>query len=271
MTVKPVQFSNVQVHGVDGQNEGKKGTQIPYKGAYYGNPPMTSSAKAGIFFTSVLGVLGALAIMAKTHKLSLSPKNLVETYKKLPIREGAVMAIAGGSVVGGLVGGTIFDDKKNFAAKLRETLNQIVGAVGVPLAFVSAASHLFTKGFGGVKDDGTAVKPYFEKAGQFFEKTKGAKGAAKVVVAMAALIAGTFAGNKVSNAINEKVCNKKVDRGVKVTDLAAHVDDIGIAATLMSEKGSKWGHIISRFVPLALIIPGYEVGVTQEGRYDKKG
>ena len=80
------------------------------------------------------------------------------------------------------------------------------------------------------------------------------------IATLGALSLGIFAGNKVSNFINEKIYRKKVDRGIKVTDFAPHIDDIGMAVSLMADK-SKGASIIQRTIPAFLCIPGYETGI----------
>ena len=50
------------------------------------------------------------------------------------------------------------------------------------------------------------------------------------------LAAGILIGNKVSNFINDKIYHKKVDRKVRTSDFAPHVDDLSMAITLMADK-----------------------------------
>ena len=89
------------------------------------------------------------------------------------------------------------------------------------------------------------------------------KGLPFYVTTLAALTGGIFAGNKVSNCLNEKVFHKKVDRNVKASDFAPHVDDIGMAVSLMADK-SKTASFISRTIPLFLCVPGYQTGVHRD-------
>ena len=84
-------------------------------------------------------------------------------------------------------------------------------------------------------------------------------------------MAGTFGllgicvyiGNRVSNFINNKIYHKKVDRKVKVSDFAPHVDDLCLAASMMN-KESCFGSVIGRIIPLALLVPGYQTGIARE-------
>ena len=63
--------------------------------------------------------------------------------------------------------------------------------------------------------------------------------------------------------MNEKVFHKKVDREIKGTDFAPHVDDLGMAVSLMADK-SKGASFITRTVPAFLCVPGYEVGTHRD-------
>ena len=80
---------------------------------------------------------------------------------------------------------------------------------------------------------------------------------------LTALGAGIIAGNKVSNFINEKVYKQKVDRDIKATDFAPHVDDLCLAVSLIASESSI-GNAISKLVPFALLVAGNEVGKAQE-------
>ena len=52
--------------------------------------------------------------------------------------------------------------------------------------------------------------------------------------------------------------DNKDERGVKITDYSAHIDDMVTAASYISK--SKAVYYISRIIPFALMIPGNEVG-----------
>ena len=74
---------------------------------------------------------------------------------------------------------------------------------------------------------------------------------------------GIYLGNKVSNLINEKLYHKKVERNIKTSDFAPHVDDLCMATSMMN-KESEFGSKLGRIIPLALLVPGYETGTAQE-------
>ena len=85
-----------------------------------------------------------------------------------------------------------------------------------------------------------------------------------ICITGASLAAGIFAGSKVTNFINEKFFGQKVERKIKTTDFAPHVDDICLAVTLMGSENSALAGTITRTVPLFLSVPGYQVGKATE-------
>ena len=74
---------------------------------------------------------------------------------------------------------------------------------------------------------------------------------------------GIVAGNKLSNFINEKIYHKHVERKIKKTDFAPHVDDLSMAVTLMADK-SAMSTAITRTVPAFLCVPGYQIGIHRD-------
>ena len=80
---------------------------------------------------------------------------------------------------------------------------------------------------------------------------------------LTALGVGIFFGNRVSNYINEKIYHKKVDRNIRATDFAPHVDDLCMSITMMNPN-STFGQKLGKVIPLALIVPGYETGIAQD-------
>ena len=82
------------------------------------------------------------------------------------------------------------------------------------------------------------------------------------MISAVSLGTGIIAGNKTSNYINEKVHGIKVDRKIRITDFAPHIDDVCLVVSLMAEKGPI-PDIISRLVPIALTIAGIETGTAK--------
>ena len=234
--------------------------------------------KTGVMLSSAAGVGVALAHVAKRQGFSLSPPKIMHT----PVKDWAIFGlynknkperkilnldnpldiieIASASVVGGLAGGAVFDDKKHLKAKLKESVNQLLGNVLVPIACVGAASEFYKK------HKATIVNfmPQLTENGKvskFINKVlRSIPGSVSTV---ASLALGIFAGNRVSNVLNEKIFHKKVKRDIKTSDFAPHVDDLGMAISMMSEK-SPFSSFVQRIVPLFLCVPGIEVGTHRE-------
>lgn len=198
-----------------------------------------TSDKAIIACTSVLGVAGSLALLAKGAGYSLKPskmfKNIKNSYlAKAEFLAPQVIAMGAGSCIGGLAGGYIVDkNKQNRKAKLREALMQI-GNVSIPIITVDLM-----------------VDKLFHKA------SDGVKAAAGLGGVALGVVLANFIMNRVNNFIfNEP---KGESRKVKATDFSAHLDDVVVSASYIAPK-SKIVHAISRTIPIALVIPGLEVG-----------
>ena len=254
--------------------------------------------KTGVFLTTLAGVGSALALISKKQGFSLNPKNIMKTplkdwaifgvyhknrpsAKVLDIEEPEILALAAGSVAGGLAGGMLFDDKKYRKAKICESVNQLLGNVLVPVACVGGASRLYKKYSSKIqkyvpqinmsifdKTQKALEKRISTKAGSDFNKYglpvfKGINKFLRIIppcgITAVSLGCGIVAGNRVSNFLNEKVFNKKVDRRIQKTDFAPHVDDLSMAITLMADKSAVSG-VIARTIPAFLCIPGLEVG-----------
>lgn len=240
--------------------------------------------KAGVAASSAMGVGIALAHVAKRQGFSLSPS----VVKKTPVKDWAIFSlyskkhpekkildlddpidiieIATASVAGGLAGGAIFDDKKYFKSKLRESVNQILGNVLVPITCVGAVSALYKKNKAKILSFVPQVKSK-GKASAIFNNAM--KAIPFSIATLSSLGIGIFAGNRVSNVLNEKIFHKKVKREIKGSDFAPHVDDLGVALSLMAEK-SPFVSFIQRTVPLFLCVPGIEAGTHRDEENVKK-
>lgn len=233
--------------------------------------------KVGVAATTVLATGTALAHIAKRQGFSLSPSVIRKTpvkdwavfklydknnpaKKMIELEEKEIMELASASVAGGLAGGLAFDDKKYRKSKIRESVNQLLGNVAVPVACVGAVSRLYKK----FKPSILSVIPQVKETGKVSNMfNKALKGIPFLVATTGALATGIIAGNKVSNLLNEKVFHKKLNRHIKKTDFAPHVDDLGMAVSLMADK-SKVASLIQRTVPAFLCVPGYEVGTHRD-------
>ena len=233
--------------------------------------------KPGVIATTAIGVGGAFAHIAKRQGFSLSPSAIKNTPvkdwaifrlydKKNPLKKDIVLEgkeiieMAAASVLGGLVGGLIFDDKRYIKSKFRESVNQLLGNVLVPVGFVWGVSKIYKNNKAKIMDIIPQIKETGKASGYF---NKALRGIPFYAATLVALTGGIFAGNKVSNLLNEKVFHKKVDRNVKASDFAPHVDDIGMAVSLMADK-STTASVIQRTIPAFLCVPGYQVGTHRD-------
>lgn len=234
---------------------------------------MNKKQKAVVMASAVAGMVPVLSVLAKRKGFSLNPAKIVRT----PIKDWAIfkyspkgkyiefeapqiVAVATGSVAGGLVGGALVDDKLQFKAKKREALNQILGNVLVPVGCVWAASKVYDKFANRLEK----AMFQFKKAGKvknFLNQCL--KKVPQVAATLGALGIGIYCGNRVSNLINEKLYHRKVDRNIRATDFAPHIDDLCMATTMMN-KNSEFGAKLGRVIPLALVVPGYQTGIAQD-------
>lgn len=229
---------------------------------------LSFSQKAAVLGSSAIGAGIVIAGLAKHNNFSLNPAKIIKTplkdwalfkYKKgsnaIEFEEPQIIAVASGSVVGGFVGGTIVD-KKNRQAKKREILNQILGNVLVPVTCVGSISRIFSKYSDKIVNMMPVIKNETKPAKIFNRISRSIPNTAITVVSLGI---GIVLGNKVSNFINEKLYHKKVERNIKATDFAPHVDDLCMALSLMN-KDSDFGTKLGRIIPLMLLVPGYETG-----------
>ncbi|MCR5265277.1 MAG: hypothetical protein K6E29_01620 [Cyanobacteria bacterium RUI128] len=218
--------------------------------------------KAGVGLFAALGVVASLALLAKFDKSKNYTINPLKMFRgklkdsflfSTKYNTAKVVSIGAGSILGGLAGGAILDDKKNFKSKLREGIVQIAN-ITFPIALVEALSS------GGTMLAGKLMPKWCESSNLFKQAVTKLPAAAG---AMAGLLTGMYIGNKCSNKLNEKLFNKKDDRPIKYTDFSAHVDDIGVAATFVAPDNIVT-KAVSRLIPAALVVAGYETGIKKE-------
>ncbi len=247
----------------------------PALGGYKEKTP--SNVKVGSAISSLLGTGTVLTMIVKKQGFPINPQALKNIplkdwaifkiakkgeadRKLLKIEEKEIIALATGSVAGGLVGGALIDGK-NMKAKGREALTQMAGNVLIPVGFVGAASRIYSRFEKNIKSILPQVK----------NTVKHARVINKVINAMpviattaTALGAGIYTGSKVTNFINKEFFEQKKIRRIKTTDFAPHVDDLCLAVTLMGAKDSPVVSTVTRAIPLFLAIPGYQVGKARE-------
>lgn len=230
-------------------------------------PEAPTKVKAGVLATTILGVAGATALCMKGKGFNISNKEgILNGLKKLEYEGYVVPAIAAGSIGGGLLGGALFDDKKNMKAKLREAAIQMFANVLIPLFCVEKLGALF-KSKVKVPIMGKMNLPIGGK------KARVVEGLFDIASLGISLGSAMIIGNKATNLINEKIYNIRDDRTLKVADLSGHIDDTCLALSRGFDKTSPAGVIsakVSRIIPAALLVCGYSSGVVQEWPDDVK-
>lgn len=204
----------------------------------------STGQKAVVAATTTLGVAASLAILAKRAKYSLKPSKMFSDIKnsylaKVKYHEEQVIPIGIGTSLGGLAGGYLIDkDSNNRKAKRREAVMQI-GNISIPILTVEN----------------------FAKVGERYGKT------AKTISAVAGIFAGVYLANFLMNKLSNVIFHtKQGERGVKATDFSAHLDDMVVAASYISD--AKLVDFIARFIPAALMVAGNEVGTKKAETFD---
>jgi len=228
---------------------------------------LTTGQKLGIYSMTAAGILTSLAILAKTGKTkySLNPSKILTTplkktfLAKTDYKVKEVLAIGAGSCIGGLAGGAIFDkDKSNFQAKKREALIQYTN-ISLPILTVAMFSSLgkfIQKNMLKTLEHGNNIQKVLYMA-------------PKIISPLLGIGAGMIVGNKAANKLNNKIFKNKDERPIEVGDFSAHLDDICMASSYISEDNFLV-KAASRFVPLALSVAGTEIGCKQEDIKNKK-
>ena len=223
-------------------------------------PKQYHRRKNGVALCTALGVATSLAILAKFDKhkkYSLSPKKIFTTPLKdtylgsVKYESKEVISMGIGSCLGGLLGGALFDKRKdkNMKEKVEEGVVGITN-ISLPIVFVEGLSLLgetVTNRLQNWVSKGGAVRKIVAES-------------PKVAGSIIGLLSGVYIANRLSHQINKHVFNKQVDdRPVKAQDFAAHIDDICVAATFVAQKNPVT-KAVSRIIPLALCVAGNETG-----------
>lgn len=211
---------------------------------------VTAASIAG----SALGIAGTVAglyAIAKKGNPSASLFNLKYAEKD-------VLLISAGSILGGLTGGLIADkNKENVKPKLREASQQFVGNTLFPIASLSFANKALDKS--GFK------LPQINSTSKVAKMANVALAAApKVVVTLASLIGGMQVGNKLMNAVNNKIYKEDVKHSIAPEDMLVHSDDICLTANMLLKDTKVISSITSKALPLTMIIPGSKAGMQQK-------
>ncbi len=240
--------------------------------SYLEHSDLSLKQKATVAGTSALGLAIPLAFFSKRAGFSLNLVKILKTpikdwaifkYKPLDkvVDYGAIpiVSMATGSVAGGFAGGALVD-KDNIKAKKREVLSQLLGDVIVPITCVWAGAKVFKH----YENTLQKLMPKINKDTKFANiVNKISENIPNAFATLGSLAVGIIEGNRVSNEINEKLYKMKVERGIKATDFAPHVDDLCMSISMVNE-GSTFGTLLGRVIPLALTVPGYETGTARE-------
>ena len=124
-----------------------------------------------------IAVVAGTALATTACVANMMRRGNIKHVKNLEmgIKEGVDLCVA--STVGGLAAGILVDDKKHRKAKLKDSVNQLVGNTFVPFGFLALSNKI--------------TKP-LPKLWQ-------------TLIGIGTLIATTFLGHSVANKINEKV------------------------------------------------------------------
>lgn len=211
---------------------------------------VTAASIAG----SALGIAGTVAgIYAFARK-----GNPAASLLNLKYAEKDVLLIGAGSILGGLTGGLIADrNKENVNPKLREASQQFVGNTLFPVLTSAVANKALDKS--GFK------LPQINSTSKVAKIANTALAAApKVVVTIASLMGGMQVGNKLMNAINNKIFKEDVKHSIAPEDMLVHTDDICLTANMILKDTKVISSITSKALPVTMIIPGAKAGMQQK-------
>ena len=241
---------------------------------------LTRGQRTCIAASSLLGVtasVAALSQMAKGKKYSINPKPILNTKLKdtylyqVLYEEPEVIAMGAGSILGGLVGGFIVDERSNntkaeIKSKAGEAMIQFAN-ITVPIITVGQAARW------GDKLEKHIEHNFTSETGKF---KKGVAKLPKLGLRAFGLTVGMYAGNFLANYLKEELLDAPEDRKIKVSDLFMHWDDLCLAAsfyagdpktvvvdgveTVVPSLGQKITHAFSRLLPLVMVSAGYQVG-----------
>ncbi len=223
---------------------------------------LSKGERTGVALSSMLGVSAALAILAKTatwKKFSLNPKKIMNTKIKdtylyqVKFEEKEIISMAAGSILGGLVGGMIIDDRSNnnkaeVKSKVGEAIIQF-GNACVPIITVGQCARL------GEFTEGKILSKMSENSSKF---VKHLAKLPKLALILAGLSVGMLIGNRAANYLKKVLLGCDEDRKIKASDMLMHWDDLCVGASFLSDGPFVQG--IARLVPVAMLMAGYQVG-----------
>lgn len=151
---------------------------------------------------------------------------------EMGISEGIKLCTA--STLGGLATGLVVDKPEHRKAKLKDSVNQLIGNTFVPFGSLAVANSM-TK-----------------KLPKFLQTT----------IAIGTLIGTTFLGHAIANRVNKKVFKEDSNYQCDIKDFATDFDDIFFgASTVMNNK--RLYQLTATMCPLTYMVHGYLTGTRQ--------
>lgn len=185
-----------------------------------------------------VAVIAGTALTSGLCVANMMRKGNIKHVKNLEmgIKEGVDLCCA--STVGGLGAGLLVDDKKHRKAKLKDSVNQLVGNTFVPFGFLAIANKLTTK------------LPLMWQT----------------IIAIGTLVSTTFLGHNIANKMNQKIFKENSNYQTGFKDFATDFDDLFFAASTVM-KNKKLYQLTATICPITYMTHGYLAGCRQE---DKK-
>lgn len=221
--------------------------------------------KAAALLGSAAGIGSIVLAMLLKAKKGGNPVNIVD----LKYSEMDALKLGAASVLGGLTGGLLSDSKQNRKPKVRESIQQFGGNILFPVGLLAINNKILEKiniKMPQIKDSAKIVeklKSFLksdDKALNVLAKTNSAiKHIPRVAVTVASLIGGMELGNFVIKKINNKIFKEKVNHHIEVSDYTAHLDDLCLTASFISESPAIQ-RFTSKLLPLTFLVAGYKSG-----------
>lgn len=184
-----------------------------------------------------VAVIAGTALASGLCVANMMRKGNIKHVKNLEmgIKEGVDLCCA--STVGGLGAGLLVDDKKHRKAKLKDSVNQLVGNTFIPFGFLAIANKFTTK------------LPLIWQT----------------VIAIGTLISTTFLGHNIANKMNQKMFKEDSNYHTGFKDFATDFDDLFFAASTVM-KNKKLYQLTATICPITYMTHGYLAGCRQEDR-----
>ncbi len=212
-----------------------------------------AKVKKASFIGTVIGIIAAVCIIYNSAKHRIPEFD----FKKYTYNETDIITLGSGSILGGLIGGTIADkNEKNQEAKVREASQQYFGSLLCPVGILALAEKGLEKSkFALPKINST------KKIASVCNRVLGA--IPKIVVTIGSLVAGMELGNFIMNKINNKLFKEEVKHDVAAADYLVHTDDACLALNMLLKDSQKLSGITTKVLPVSFILAGTKTGMKE--------